>query len=446
MFNFWWRPLGALGLLSVLPLALWAAAGALPALALLAILLLFYLFHHLRNLKALAFWLRKPDVGTVPDGSGLWEEVFSVLYQLERRQTDSQKNLSSALERFQSAAEAMPDGIVMLNSSDQIEWCNPLAEVQFGLNLKRDRGQWMNYLIRQAQFTDYLAAHNYREPLIFKSSRNPGLVLSIQLIPFGDEQKLLISRDITHIERVETMRRDFVANVSHELSTPLTVVGGFLETLVDMEHLDGAHTRHYLGLMLDQTTRMQHLVKDLLTLSKLESMLTAHREEKIDMPRLLGQLSVEAQSLSGGRHQVLLDLSSERWLLGNEDELRSAFGNLVSNAVRYTPEGGEIVLKWEEWEGEGVFSVQDSGIGIEPQHIPRLTERFYRVDRSRSRETGGTGLGLAIAKHALTRHQARLEIESVPGKGSTFSTCFPARRLIAGQEANYPIKNSSATD
>lgn len=419
-----------LGLLAAAPLVLWAAAGTVPALLLMVVLLLLYLFHHLRNLNALDGWLQKPDVGTVPHGSGLWEEAFAVLYQLERQQSDSQHNLSNALERFQQAGEAMPDGVVMMNSSGQIEWCNPVAETQFGINLERDRGQWMTYLIRQAQFTDYLAAHNYREPLIFKPTRNRELALSIQLIPFGDEQKLLISHDITQLERVETMRRDFVANVSHELGTPLTVVGGFLETLVDMERLDETQTRHYLNLMYDQTNRMRNLVQDLLMLSRLESNHTAHQEEKVDVPRLLRDLLEDAQSLSAGRHRLRLNLASERWLLGNEDELRSAFGNLVSNAIRYTPDGGEIVLQWEEWEGEGIFSVQDSGIGIEPQHISRLTERFYRVDRSRSRETGGTGLGLAIAKHALTRHQARLEIESTPGKGSTFSACFPARRLI----------------
>jgi two-component system phosphate regulon sensor histidine kinase PhoR len=243
MLSFWWRSLMTLALLALAPLILWAAAGAVPALILMVVLLLFYLLHHLRNLNALDGWLRKPDVGTVPHGSGFWEEAFAVLYQLERKQSDSQHNLSNALERFQQAGEAMPDGVVMMNSSGQIEWCNPVAETQFGINFERDRGQWMTYLIRQAQFTDYLAAHNYREPLIFKSTRNRELVLSIQLIPFGDEQKLLISRDITQLERVETMRRDFVANVSHELSTPLTVVGGFLETLVDMDHLDRSEER-----------------------------------------------------------------------------------------------------------------------------------------------------------------------------------------------------------
>ena len=433
MISFWWRSIITLALLVIAPLGVWAMAGEVSALILMVVLLLIYLLHHLRNLHALDSWLRQPETGMVPHGSGLWEESFAVLYQLERQQSDSQHNLSNALERFTQAGEAMPDGVVMMNSAGQIEWCNPVAETHFGINLERDRGQWMNYLIRQAQFTDYLAAHNYREPLIFKSTRNRELVLSIQLIPFGDEQKLLISRDITQLERVETMRRDFVANVSHELSTPLTVVGGFLETMVDMPQLDEIQTRHYLDLMFDQTNRMQHLVKDLLMLSKLESNHTGHREEKINVPRLIKSLLSDAESLSVGRHRLQLKLLTDHWLLGNEDELRSAFGNLVSNAIRYTPDQGEIILQWEEWEGEGVFSVQDSGIGIEPQHIPRLTERFYRVDRSRSRETGGTGLGLAIAKHALTRHQARLEIESSPGKGSTFSACFPARRLINGE-------------
>jgi len=430
MISFWWRSIIMLALLVIAPLGVWAMAGEVPALILMVVLLLIYLLHHLRNLNALDSWLRNPETGMVPHGSGLWEESFAVLYQLERQQSDSQHNLSNALERFTQAGEAMPDGVVMMNSAGQIEWCNPVAETHFGINLERDRGQWMNYLIRQAQFTDYLAAQNYREPLIFKSTRNRELVLSIQLIPFGDEQKLLISRDITQLERVETMRRDFVANVSHELSTPLTVVGGFLETMVDMPQLDEIQTRHYLDLMFDQTNRMQHLVKDLLMLSKLESNHTGHREEKINVPRLIKSLLSDAESLSVGRHRLQLKLLTDHWLLGNEDELRSAFGNLVSNAIRYTPDQGEIILQWEEWEDEGVFSVQDSGIGIEPQHIPRLTERFYRVDRSRSRETGGTGLGLAIAKHALTRHQARLEIESTPGKGSTFSACFPARRMI----------------
>jgi two-component system phosphate regulon sensor histidine kinase PhoR len=323
----------------------------------------------------------------------------------------------------------MPDGIVILDEADRIEWCNSMAQAHFGLDSERDRGQQISYLLRQPQFADYLNAHNYSEPLTLKSARNRDTTLSIQLVPYGAEQKLLISRDITQLERVEAVRRDFVANVSHEMRTPLTVVGGFLETLLHMERWDEEQTRKHLQLMLDQAHRMQHLVEDLLTLSKLESAQTMLTEERINVPQLVSTLANEARTLSGGRHEIHVALESDLGLLGNEHEIRSAFGNLLSNAVRYTPAAGKITLRWEKKGEEGIFSVQDTGEGIEPQHIPRLTERFYRVDRSRSRETGGTGLGLAIVKHVLSRHQARLQITSGTG-GSTFSACFPANRLL----------------
>ena len=285
--------------------------------------------------------------------------------------------------------------------------------------------------MRQTQFTKYLAAQNYAEPLIIKQSRHQGLTLSLQLVPYGDKQKLLLSRDVTRFERIQTMRRDFVANVSHELRTPLTVVGGFLETLSEEGHSDPETRKWALALMTDQTRRMQSLVEDLLTLSRLEDTENMAREGNVDVSEMLRKLYDEAQSLSAGRHRISLNLDTGTKLLGNTDELRSAFGNLISNAVRYTPAGGDISLNWAIRDGQGVFSVQDSGMGIEPQHIPRLTERFYRVDHGRSRETGGTGLGLAIVKHVLTCHQARLEIASEPGKGSLFSAWFPSARLIA---------------
>jgi two-component system phosphate regulon sensor histidine kinase PhoR len=434
MPNYWLRPLTTLGFLALLSLLLWGAANAIAALLFFSGALLLYLLFHLRNLGAFARWLEQPEFADVPNGSGMWASLFSQLYQRQRRQSSCETDLSAALGRFQRAAEAMPDGIVMLNDKDQIEWCNAVAEAQIGLDLERDRSQWLAYLLRQSQFSDYLAAHNYREPLIIKSLRNRDLTLSIQMVPFGDQQKLLLIRDITQIERVETMRRDFVANVSHELRTPLTVVGGFLETLADAEQIDRKQMRHYLHLMLEQTMRMQRLVEDLLTLSKLESGQGAP-ESPVDVPRLLDSLNHEALSLSDGRHRIRLDIHAADGVLGNEDELRSAFGNLVSNAIRYTPAGGEIALAWEKCGDGAAFSVSDTGLGIDAQHIPRLTERFYRVDRGRSRETGGTGLGLAIVKHILTRHQAKLEIESTPEKGSTFRVVFPAQRVITLETA-----------
>ncbi len=430
MSDFWWRPLTTLALLLLLALPLWGIFGLATALAVLCGSLLLLLFFHLRQLRELDIWLQQPEPSAVPHGSGLWEQTFSSLYHLMRLQSRSQRRLSVTLERFQDAAKAMPDGIVVLDEVDRIEWCNSMAEVHFGLDNERDRGQHISYLLRQPQFADYLNARNYSEPLLLKSARNRDTTLSIQMVPYGDKQKLLISRDITQLERVEAVRRDFVANVSHEMRTPLTVVGGFLETLLHMDRWEVQQTRKHLQLMLDQTHRMQRLVEDLLTLSKLESAQDALKDERVNVPQLVSTLANEAQTLSAGRHEIRLMLTSASGVLGSEHELRSAFGNLLSNAVRYTPEGGEITLRWEKKGGEGVFSVQDTGEGIEPHHIPRLTERFYRVDRSRSRETGGTGLGLAIVKHVLSRHQARLEISSKPGEGSTFSVCFPARRLL----------------
>ncbi|MDP2963293.1 MAG: phosphate regulon sensor histidine kinase PhoR, partial [Sulfurimicrobium sp.] len=366
----------------------------------------------------------------VPEASGVWDDVFSVLYRSGRLRSTHQDELSAVLERFQRAAEAMPDGIIMINEAGQIEWCNPAAEKQFDISNLRDHGQRLSYLVRQAQFTEYLVANNDGEPLVMKSARNTDLTLSIQLVPFGDRQKLLLSRDVTQLERVETMRRDFIANVSHELRTPLTVVGGFLEGFADAEQINMEQSRRHFQLMLDQTRRMQGLVDDLLTLSRLESNQERISEETVDVKSLIETLHKEAISLSAGRHRLNLEVHTDARLTGNERELRSAFGNLVSNAVRYTPEGGEIVLRWSLKDQEARFCVQDSGIGIESQYISRLTERFYRVDRGRSRETGGTGLGLSIVKHILTRHQGHLEVESTPGKGSTFCACFPIGRVI----------------
>jgi two-component system phosphate regulon sensor histidine kinase PhoR len=327
----------------------------------------------------------------------------------------------------------LPDGVVLLNGEDKIEWCNPPAEKQLGLVLNQDTGQPITYLVRHTDFIKYLQNQDYSEPIKLKSSRNPEITLEIQLVPFGGKQKLLICRDITQIEKLEIMRRDFIANVSHELRTPLTVVGGFLETLMDMDGAIPESTRGYFAMMSEQTGRMRRLIEDLLTLSQLENGANTPQDSEIDMGAMLNMVMNEALSLSHGRHRISLEAAPDIALMGSPEELHSALGNLVSNAVRYTPEGGEIRITWGLRGKLPVFSVKDSGIGIEQKHIDRLTERFYRVDRSRSRETGGTGLGLSIVKHILTRHQAKLEIESVLDKGSTFSVIFPESRLILKQ-------------
>jgi two-component system phosphate regulon sensor histidine kinase PhoR len=429
VFRLWGAPLASVVLAAAAGLILWPMLGPTRALIGLIVLLLVLLLHHIRNLSLLQAWLTQKGLAPVPDGSGVWEEIFAGLARQVRRQTQIESRLSAALDRFQQAAAALPEGVIILDEADRIEWCNPRAEAHFGLDSQRDRGQLLTYLLRNPQFVEYLDTRQFSEPLVLRVSRNDTeLVLSIQLVPYGGSEKLLLSRDITRWERMETTRRDFVANVSHELRTPLTVLNGFLETLADLPKPDPELTRRSITLMAEQTVRMNRLVEDLLTLSRLEGTHTPLREELVDVPKLCQTLLRDAQALSASRHRVHVRIDHQDGLLGSPEELRSAFTNLISNAVRYTPEGGEIELSWSSRGGEPVFAVRDTGIGIEPHHIPRLTERFYRVDRSRSRATGGTGLGLAIVKHVLSRHQAHLEVNSEPGRGSTFSVVFPAAR------------------
>jgi two-component system phosphate regulon sensor histidine kinase PhoR len=315
--------------------------------------------------------------------------------------------------------------VVILDDAHRIEWFNRTAEAQLQLDVSRDVGQNIANLVREPEFVDYL--ENATEGTV-RIGRSHGTALSLRVIPYGQSQKMLLSRDVTQFERVDAMRRDFVANVSHELRTPLTVLVGFLETLQNLK-LDAGRQRDYLAMMQEQSARMQRIIEDLLTLSALDSAPPASGDTPVPVRPLLERLKADAEALSSGRHQIKVDLHGEHSLLGVENELASAFGNLVSNAIRYTPPGGTITLAWREGADGARFTVEDTGIGIEAEHIPRLTERFYRVDRSRSRETGGTGLGLAIAKHALARHDATLEVTSEPGKGSRFSARFPARRL-----------------
>ncbi len=414
----------------------WALAGPVWALAAVCLGLALLLLRHVANLAALADWLRDPLARPVPQGSGVWEEVLVGLHRFVRVRIKQEQQFSEDLVRFRRAVLALPDGVVLLDARGCIEWCNPIASQYLGLDEQRDLGQPLVNLVRHPDLAAYLERGEYAEPLTLRLRRGEGLVLSLAIIAYGEAQKLLLASDITLAEKVETMRRDFVANVSHELKSPLTVVAGFLETLADGEvKLDERRRQGYLEMMREHTLRMQRLVEDLLTLSALESSRGSSDETFVDVSVLLGGVRDEALALSAGRHRIGISAQDPVLLLANAQELRSAFGNLVSNAVRYTPAGGDIRLGWRRRGAQAVFSVADSGPGIEPRHIPRLTERFYRVDQSRSRETGGTGLGLAIVKHVLTRHQATLEIESEPGAGSTFSAVFPARRIKSVAEA-----------
>jgi two-component system phosphate regulon sensor histidine kinase PhoR len=302
------------------------------------------------------------------------------------------------------------------------------------MDARSDVGQAATNLIRHPDFVAHLRSAAFAEPVLLRDALRDA-VLSVRVIEFGEDRKLLISRDVTAEERLDTMRRDFVANVSHELKTPVTVLSGFVETLGDDSFdLSSKQRRRFLDMMADQAKRMQRLVEDLLTLSSLESDASPADEQPIEVRPFVERLAEEARALSGGRHAVEVAVAADCSLLGSLKELHSAFSNLVSNAVRYTPAGGVVRLAWRLDDGRGVFSVTDTGIGIEARHIPRLTERFYRVDSGRSRESGGTGLGLAIVKHALTRHQAVLEVTSEMGRGSSFSALFPAGRILPADE------------
>jgi len=429
MSSIWWRGLIAPAAVAVFAILIGALEGVTGALVVVALGSLAILGWHLWQVALLTRWA-SGDVDTpVPEGRGAWALAYAALYRRVRLRSARHRDLRMALDRFVSGAEALPEGVVVLDRSDRVEWANPRAEAHLGLDLKRDAGTPVVNLVRQPAFVAYLSAGDFSEPVVVQSTREAATTLSIQIVPFGVEQKLLMSRDITRLEAVARMRRDFIANVSHELKTPLTVLAGFIETLTDDVDLDERQRQRCLALMQEQAKSMQRLVADLLTLSALESEQSPAHEAEFAIVPLLLAASADAKALSGGKHEITLTIRDAATVLGSRDELASAFGNLVSNAVRYTPEGGRIALEWLVTPEGGEFTVADSGIGIAAEHIARLTERFYRVDRSRSRATGGTGLGLAIVKHVLIRHQGELLIDSEPGKGSRFTVRLPSRRV-----------------
>lgn len=412
-----------------------AAAGAGWALAVLAAGALALLVFHLANIQRVLDWARGPLDADVPDGTGVWADVFSAIHRRVRTRKAYQRDLRTVIERFRGAAEAMPDGVVALDAGNRVKWANARAIDQLGLDLAKDRNQPIANIVRVPELVGHLDAGDLAEPIVVRAPADDTRRLAVQVVPFAADEKLLVSRDVTEVEAVARMRRDFIANVSHELKTPLTVISGFVETLQDLD-LDARQRARFLQLMREQADSMKRLVQDLLTLSALESEQNPLPDEPFAIVPLLLQVSADAKGLSQGQHAVALDVRDAATVVGSRDELASALTNLVSNAVRYTPAGGTITLGWRiEPDGRGVFAVTDTGIGIGPEHLPRLTERFYRVDRSRSRATGGTGLGLAIVKHVLLRHQAELDIASEPGKGSTFAVRLPAARVRRGPDA-----------
>jgi len=428
-FRIVWPALVRLALIAIVSASCGAFLGLTAALWIALLMLAALFVIHLNYLSLLGLWLEKPTLGAIPEGWGSWAGVFTRLYKAHRASEINERRLVDNEERFRRTISALPEGIVLIDEALQIEWCNPVAEQHLGISLRADLGLRLTNLVRDPAFIAFMTSGNFEPPLVFRPLANPSLVLSIVLIEFEPARSIVISRDITQSERVDAMRRDFVANVSHELRTPLTVVKGFVETLLEVQPpLDETRQRH-LQLMYEQATRMHRLVEDLLMLSRLEAAETPLAEDSVDMPALLAELEAEARALSSGRHVIALEAEGEG-VRGSRDELRSAFSNLVSNAIRYTPAGGRVMMRWHAMDDGIAFEVEDTGIGIAPEHLPRLTERFYRVDRSRSRETGGTGLGLAIVKHVLMRHHGRLIVHSQPGRGSAFSAWLPASRMI----------------
>jgi len=386
------------------------------------------LVSHFRNFARLDRWSKAPVVDSTLEGEGAWDGVFGRLYRHEKDLRSQIAERDEEIGRLLAAIQALTDGVVALDLSNQIVYCNNTAEEQLGLVLRTDRGQPIVNLVRQPEFVAYLVAGDYSRPLTLRSERGEDRVLSIYVIPYAGNRRLMQIKDVTQSDRLDSMRRDFVANVSHELRTPLTVLSGFLETLQEIE-LEREDRARYLTMMAEQSQRMESIVQDLLTLSSIESA-PPPENESVDMANLIDKLRRDAEALSAGRHNIVVESDGVGDLRGSEPELVSAFGNLVANAVRYTPAGGSVRIVWKATEQGAEFAVHDTGIGIDPKHIPRLTERFYRVDRGRSRDAGGTGLGLAIVKHSLSRHQAQLDIRSTPGLGSSFAARFPANRVV----------------
>ena len=382
------------------------------------------------NLARLGKYVQSDSIESMPLPSGFWEEVFFRLQRLVKTLKQRIRNIEQQHENFIEAFQASPNGILMLDESDQIEWCNSISERFFGLIFKRDVMQRINFLIRRPEFIHYLNKRNFDEPLLLeRMGPDSSLSLMLQAFPFGNRRHLLLVQNVTDLQKADAMRRDFVANVSHEMRTPITVLMGFLETVQSLE-LEKNQREQYFDMMMSQAQRMKSLVEDLLTLANLEANSLPAATNQVNVETLMALLKNDAEALSHGNHSFTFEVLNKNNLLGDEREILSAFSNLVSNAIRYTPEAGAIHVKWiVNADGQGEFSVTDTGPGIASEHLSRLTERFYRIDRSRSRDTGGTGLGLAIVKHIANRHQAQLTIESTPGKGSTFTLRFPKERL-----------------
>lgn len=388
--------------------------------------LIIYIGMLLHNLQKLHYWLKSSPSNEVPEASGLWDEVFAGIYQLQRGERRARASLLGIIERARASVSALEEAVVLIDGDGNLEWWNPAANKLLGLRSGSDKGQPVTNFIRDPAFINYFEAGQYEQGLQLPSAIHPSRYLQFELTRFGSNDHLMIVYDITRLHNLEQMRKDFVANVSHELRTPLTVVSGYLETLLDNADSLNPRIERALQQMQQQAGRMNSLVNDLLLLARLENDTVRQEKKPVDVAHMLEQLRLEGLAYGHDKNQTIhLAADTTLFLSGIEGDLRSAFSNLITNAVKYTPENRDIAIRWWSDESGAHLSVTDQGIGIEPRHIPRLTERFYRADSARSLATGGTGLGLAIVKHVLLQHHATLDITSTYGKGSTFTCHFP---------------------
>ncbi|MDP3516322.1 MAG: phosphate regulon sensor histidine kinase PhoR [Pseudohongiella sp.] len=393
-----------------------------------------YLVYHLRQLRRLYNWLRDTDFSEPsppPESKGIWGYIFDGIYLLQRRERQALLELKSIIDKAQESTAALELAVVMINNRGGLEWWNPAAEQLIGLQTPKDKNQLVINLIREPAFIDYFNKAKFNRPLKLSSPANPTNMLEFQITTFGEGERLMLVRDISQLHRLEMMRKDFVGNVSHELRTPITVITGYLETMLDDKQNLPARWIKPIEQMAQQSHRMENIIRDLLTLSQLETRASSKQQSAIQLCSLLREVKQDAEQVFADKaHIITLDCADDIYVNGNLSELYSAISNLVLNAAKYTQAHGSIVLRVEKSTRGLSIAVSDNGPGIAPHHIPRLTERFYRVDESRSADTGGTGLGLAIVKHVLARHNGKLEISSQPGKGSQFTCLLPVERIV----------------
>lgn len=376
-------------------------------------------------------WLWHSKKLTPPKTQGFWEHIYEGMYYRLRRQRRKRKELSALVKRFREGSEALPDAAVVVDANAAIAWCNRLARIELGLQWPQDAGRRIDNLIRHPQFVEFFHSGKYDYPIEVPSPSNVQKIFEYRVMPYGDKHLLLIARDVTRLTQLEQMRKDFVANVSHELRTPLTVLNGYLEMLPNAQDLPPAFLNKAFDEMRVQSVRMQNLVEQLLVLSRIEASAERVFEKVVDVPQVLATVQSEANALNKEKqHKISFEVDKDLRIYGIETELRSAFSNLVFNAIHYTPAPGEITVRWQRDNGQARFSVEDNGDGIADKHINRLTERFYRVDKARSRKTGGSGLGLAIVKHVLSHHNSKLEIKSELAVGSNFSFGFSKELIV----------------